>query len=321
MINPSTHLKVVQLGSLVSPIYFKWFVNLSVPFLISVLSMQAAKPGFLSPPHPTQQSLPSTSIPTGHALPQHLPVHAYSQPTLPLGHFANMISYPFLPQSYAYMPSAAFQQTYTANTPFHQSPTAISNTGVKYTLPQYKSSVSVTSLPQSAAVASGYGGFGSSANIPGSLMLNPSSASANTTIGFDEALSSQYKEGNLHAPQQVIVSDPDSSPRLLSLSDMLIYCHQTENPAMWAHGAGSRTMSAMPANTFYSFLGQNQLGGYRQGQQPQHYGNMSYPPNYYHSQAGVSQEHHQQNPAEANMNNQQGAPSQQQSHQIWQHSY
>ncbi|KAH7686036.1 UBA-like protein [Dioscorea alata] len=257
---------------------------------------EAAKPGFLSPPHPTQQSLPSTSIPTGHALPQHLPVHAYSQPTLPLGHFANMISYPFLPQSYAYMPSAAFQQTYTANTPFHQSLTAISNTGVKYTLPQYKSSVSVTSLPQSAAVASGYGGFGSSANIPGSLMMNPSSASANTTIGFDEALSSQYKEGNLHAPQQ------------------------TENPAMWAHGAGSRTMSAMPANTFYSFLGQNQLGGYRQGQQPQHYGNMSYPPNYYHSQAGVSQEH-QQNPAEANMNNQQGAPSQQQSHQIWQHSY
>ncbi|KAJ0971652.1 hypothetical protein J5N97_019611 [Dioscorea zingiberensis] len=239
---------------------------------------EAAKSGFLSPPHPSQQSLPSTSIPTGHALPQHLPVHAYSQPTLPLGHFANMISYPFLPQSYAYMPSAAFQQTYTANTAFHQSPTAINNTGIKYTLPQYKSSVSVTSLPQSAAVASGYGGFGSSTNIPGSLMLNPSTASANTSIGFDEALSSQYKEGNLHVPQQ------------------------TENPAMWAHGAGSRTMSAMPANTFYSFLGQNQLSGYRQGQQPQHYGNMSYPPNFYHSQAGVSQEH-QQNPAEGNLNN------------------
>lgn len=208
-----------------------------------------------------------------------------------------MISYPFLPQSYTYLPSAAFQQPFTGNGPFHhQSPAAVPSTGIKYTLPQYKSSVSVASLPQSASVVSGYGGFGSSANIPGSFTLNPTTASASTPIGFDEALSSQYKEVNHYMPHQ-----------------------QTDNPAMWVHGAGSRTMSALPGSTFYSFQGQSQHSGFRQGQQqPSQFGALGYP-NFYHSQAGVSQEH-QQNPSEGNLSGSQATPSQP-SHQIWQHGY
>jgi hypothetical protein len=68
---------------------------------------------------------------------------------------------------------------------------------MKYTtLPQYKSSVSSsTSVPQASSVASGYGAFGGSGSIPGNFSVNPGSGSgANTSLGFDETLSSQYKD-------------------------------------------------------------------------------------------------------------------------------
>ncbi|MBA0599081.1 hypothetical protein Gorai_005318, partial [Gossypium raimondii] len=224
----------------------------------------------ISAAQPTQQSLPGASVATGPALPQHLAMHPFPQPTLPLGHFANMISYPFLPQSYTYMPSA-FQQTFTGNSNYPQSLAAM--------LPQYKNSVSVSSLPQSAAIPSGYG-FGSSTNIPGGLPLNPPTAPAGTTIGYDDVLSSQYKDNN----------------HLMSLQ-------QNENSGMWIHGPGSRTMSAVPASTYYSFQGQNQqAGGFRQGQQPpsQHFGSLGYP-NFYHSQMGVSLDPQQQNPRDGSL--------------------
>ncbi|XP_043702636.1 signaling mucin HKR1-like isoform X2 [Telopea speciosissima] len=260
---------------------------------------ETIRPGIFSSPQPTAPTLPGTSIATGPALPQHLAMHPYSQPTLPLGHFANMVGYPFLPQSYTYMPSAlpsAFQQAYTGNNAYHQSPAAVHSAGIKYMLPQYKNSISASNLPQSGAVASGYGGFGSSTNIPGSFPLNQSSTPPSTTIGYDEVLSSQYKDSNQYVPLQ-----------------------QNENSAVWVHGPGSRTVSALPANTYYSIQGQNQQhGGYRQGQQPsQHYGAY---PNFYHSQQGVSQEHPQNNPNDGTLSGSQGAPSKQ-SHQIWQHSY
>jgi len=132
---------------------------------------------------PNQQSLPGAGVATGPSLPQHLAVHPYSQ----LGPFANMISYPFMPQSYTYMPSA-FQQAFAGNSTYHQSLAAV--------LPQYKNSISVSSLPQSAAIPSGYG-FGSSTSIPGgNYPLNPSAAPTSTTIGYDDVINSQYKDNN-----------------------------------------------------------------------------------------------------------------------------
>ncbi|KAJ4981146.1 hypothetical protein NE237_031983 [Protea cynaroides] len=257
---------------------------------------ETVRPGIFSTPQPTAQTLPGTSIATGPALPQHLAMHPYSQATLPLGHFANMIGYPFLPQSYTYMPSA-FQQAYTGNNAYHQSPAAVHSAGIKYMLPQYKNTISANNLPQSSAIASGYGGFGSSSNIPGSFPLNPSSTPPSTTIGYDDVLSSQYKDSNQYAPFQ-----------------------QNENSAIWVHGPGSRTVSALPANTYYSFQGQSQQhGGFRQGQQPsQHYGAY---PNFYHSQQGVSQDHPQNNPSDGTLAGSQGGAPSKQSHQIWQHSY
>ncbi|WOL20624.1 hypothetical protein Cni_G29429 [Canna indica] len=251
----------------------------------SISMPEALNQGAFSNPQSAPQSLPSTTMLTSPALAQHLPVHHYSQPALPLSHFANMISYPFLPQSYTYLPSFP-------NSAFHQAPATVPGAGMKYSQPQYKSSVPVASLPQASAIASAYGGFGSSANIPGTL--NHSTASVNTTIGLDEALSLQYKDGNYMSLQQ------------------------SENPAMWIHSAGARTMSALPPNTFYNYQGQSQLGGLRQSQQSSAFGALGYP-SLYHSHTGPSREH-QQNPSEGNLNGSQSMQSQQ-SNQIWQHGY
>ncbi|XP_022978644.1 uncharacterized protein LOC111478557 [Cucurbita maxima] len=237
----------------------------------------------------TSQPTPQSNVVAGPAPPQHLAVHPYSQPTLPLGPFANMISYPFLPQSYTYMPSG-FQQAFAGNSTYHQALAAA--------LPQYKNSISVSSLPQSAAIASGYG-FGSSTSIPGgNFPLNPPTAPAGSSIGYEDAISSQYKESN----------------HLLSLQ-------QNENPAMWIHGPGSRTMSAVPASAYYSLQGQNQQSsGFRQAQQPsQQFGALGYP-NFYHSQAGISLDGQQQTLRDASLGGSQGQQPKQ-SQQIWQNSY
>ncbi|KAK6797271.1 hypothetical protein RDI58_004973 [Solanum bulbocastanum] len=234
----------------------------------------------------TQQTLSGTSVTTGPTVPQHLAVHPYNQPTLPLGPFGNMISYPFMPQSYTYMPSA-FQQPFAGNSNYHQSLAAV--------LPQYKNSVSVSSLPQPASVTSAYGGFGNTASIPGNFPMNPPAAPSGTNLSYDDMLSSQYKDTN----------------HLMSLQ-------QSENSAMWLHGPGSRTMSAVPANTYYAFQGQNQQSsGFRQAQQPlQNHGSLGYP-NFYHSQAGISLEHQQQNPRDGSLGGgSQGQPKP--SQQLWQ---
>ncbi|KAJ4797609.1 RNA polymerase II degradation factor-like protein (DUF1296) [Rhynchospora pubera] len=281
----------------------------------STISVQeAAKQGIFSNQQPTAQSqnqsqsqtqtLASTNVPTGPPLPQPLAVHPYSQPTLPLGPFANLIGYPFpLPQNY-YLPSA-FQQPYTGNGAFHQSAAAVPNAGLKYTtLPQYKSSVSSsTSMPQASSVVSGYGAFGGSSSVPGNFAAIPVSGSgASTSLGFDEALSSQYKDMSHYMSLQ-----------------------QSENPAMYLPGAaGSRTLSTMPASNFYGYQGQTQHGGFRQGQQPSQINSLGYA-NYYHSQIPTGAQdhhhHHQQNPGDASLSGGAQAATQQPSHQLWQNSY
>lgn len=165
---------------------------------------QTLKPGGFSNAQPTQ-NLPSASIPSGPPLPQQLSVHPYPQPTLPLGPFSNLVGYPYLPQNY-YLPSAAFQQSFSSNGPFHQSAatTGVPGVSMKYSMPQYKSSLPATSPPQPSSVVSGFGGFGSSNNIPGNFGLNQNVPSAPTTMGFEEALSTQFKDNSQYiALQQV----------------------------------------------------------------------------------------------------------------------
>lgn len=94
------------------------------------------------------------------------------------------------------MPSG-FQQAFAGNNTYHQSLAAAA-------LPQYKNSVSVSSLPQSAAVPSAYGPFGSSTSIPANYPMNPPAGPAGATISYEDLLSSQYKDSShLISLQQV----------------------------------------------------------------------------------------------------------------------
>ncbi|KAG0461041.1 hypothetical protein HPP92_021338 [Vanilla planifolia] len=249
------------------------------------ISMSEVKPNAFPNLEPSQSSS-GNNVPVGHSIPQQLPIHHYSQATLPLGPFANVISYPFLPPSYTYLPSAAFPQPYTSNGPFHQSLAVAPNAALKYSLPQYKSNISVSSLAQPPTIAAAYG------NYVGST------TSGNTTLGLDEALSSQYKEGMhyLHLQQQ-----NESSP-------------------CGVNGGSSRTVSPFPHNAFYGVQGQNQLNSFRQAQQqPSAYGPMGYH-NLYQDQLGSQSHEHHQSPGEANHDGSHGNPSQS-SHQMWQHGY
>ncbi|XP_049393761.1 uncharacterized protein LOC125858120 isoform X2 [Solanum stenotomum] len=258
----------------------------------SAISMpEAMKTVDFSSAQPTQQMLSGNSVATGPGVPQHLTVHQYSQQAVPIAPFGNMISYPFVHQNYSYMPSA-FQQAYPGNSSYHQSLAAM--------LPQYKNTVSASSLPQSAAIPSGYGAFGNTTNIPGNFPINPPAAPSGTNLSYDDVLSAQFKDTN----------------HLMSLQ-------QNENSALWLHGPGSRTMSAVPANTYYGFQGQNQqTGGFRQGQQPsQSYGSLGGYPHFYNSQAGISlDQQQQQNLRDGSLSGSQGQPKQSQQ-QLWQNGY
>ncbi|XP_024987473.1 uncharacterized protein LOC112522524 isoform X2 [Cynara cardunculus var. scolymus] len=245
---------------------------------------EALKTVGLSSSQPAQHTPAGNTLPTGPTLPQHLAVHPYSQPTLPLGAYANMISYPFLPQSYTYMPSG-FQPAFAGNSTYHQQLAAI--------LPQYKNSVSVSSLPpQSAAVASGYGSFGNSTPIPGNYQVNQPAGPAGSTLSYEDVLNAHYKDNN----------------QLLSLQQ------QNENSPMWVHGGGSR---GVPASAYYGLQSQNQqqASGFRQGQQSYGGAGLNYQ-DFFHSQGGG--EH--QNPNPRGGEGSQGQPKLQ-SQQLWQNSY
>ncbi|TVU20200.1 hypothetical protein EJB05_36399, partial [Eragrostis curvula] len=264
------------------------------------ICMQETLKTGLFPDAQSTQNLPSSSIPTGPPPPQQLaaPAHPYSQHTVPLPPFANMIGYPYLPQNYAtYLPSI-FQLAYLSNGPFHQS--AVPGSGMKYSMQEYKNTLSAAGLQQQpSSVISGYGGFGISSNLPGNFTLNQNMGSASSTLGFDDALSRQYKDASQYMSLQ-----------------------QGDNSAMGLHGSGSRTAAALPPSHFYGYnQGQSQQGGFRQAQQPQpsQFGGHGYP-TYYSSQGGLAQEQHTQNLAEGCLNGFQTAQSQP-SHPAWKHQH
>ncbi|KAF2580421.1 hypothetical protein F2Q68_00001379 [Brassica cretica] len=241
-----------------------------------------------------QQNLPGANIATGPALTQQLPMHPYSQHTVPLTHFPNMMSYPLMPQSYPYMPSA-FHQAFAGNSPYHPSLAAL--------LPQYKNNVSASNLPQSATsapISSAYG-FGNSSNV-GALNQQQQAAPTGATLSYEDIMSLQYKQNN----------------HLLSLQQQ--QQQQNDNSPLWVHGPGSQTMSGVQSNAYYNLQAQQQAQQLRQAQQQaqQQYGSLGYP-NYYQSQTGMSMEHQQQNPREGGS---QGQPSKQtQQQHLWQNSY
>ncbi|KAM0865421.1 hypothetical protein ACQ4PT_043292 [Festuca glaucescens] len=247
---------------------------------VSSQPQENANPGGLSNPQ-LAHSQGSTSVAPGPSLPHHL--HPYAQGALPLG-YASMFGYPSLPQSYAYLPPAAFQQPYISNGLFHQGAAAAPNSGIKYSVPQYKTNVPLASLPQPASLLSNYiGGYGTANGMPGNFALNQSTPSATTSLGFDGSMPSQYKDGNHYVSLQ----------------------QQSENPAMWMHGAGSRGTPPLAANTMYGYQGQQvHQGSFRQGQLP-----SQYVAALGQSQQGLGPEH--RNPSDSNLS------AAAQSNQMW----
>uniref|UniRef100_A0A1J3CXQ0 GBF-interacting protein 1 N-terminal domain-containing protein n=1 Tax=Noccaea caerulescens TaxID=107243 RepID=A0A1J3CXQ0_NOCCA len=262
---------------------------------------------------PSQQNLPGANIATGPALHQQLPMHPYSQPTVPLTHFANMISYPMMPQSYPYMPSA-FQQAFAGNSSYQQSLAAL--------YPQYKNNISASNLPQSATSAptSSVYGFGNSSNAgAGNFPVNQQqqqqqAAPTGATLSYEDVLNLQYKQNNhlllLQQQQQQQQQQQHQQQQ------------QNENSPVWLHGPGSQTMSGAQSNAYYNLQAQQQAQQLRQAQQQaqQQYGSLGYP-NYYQSQTGMSMEHQQQNPRDGGGSQGQASKQTQQQQQLWQNSY
>ncbi|KAL4586339.1 hypothetical protein LXL04_010975 [Taraxacum kok-saghyz] len=234
--------------------------------------------------------------PAGPTVPQHLTMHhPYSQPTVPLGPFPNMISYPFLPQSYTYMPSG-FQPAYAGNTTtYHQQLAAAAM------LPQYKNTLPTT-LPQSASVPNppGYASFGGSSPVPGN---------------YEEVLNAHYKDTNNHLlslQQNEWVHGGGS--RTMAVPASAYYNLQSQNHQH--HQQQQQQQQVQPPSGFRQGGQQQQpsQGGYGGGGVGLNY------PDFFHSQGGgVSQEHLlQQNVRDGGA---QGGQQKLQSQQFWQNGY
>ncbi|XP_023635328.1 uncharacterized protein LOC17877490 isoform X2 [Capsella rubella] len=210
----------------------------------------------------TQNAVPNAGQQEA-ALTQHLALNSFShQPRMPLGHYSNLISYPFMTQSYnPYMPSG-FQQALPTNN--QQSLAAM--------LPQYKSQATAHHVPPPSV-----NGFGGSAASSNNFSLNPASA-ANS---YEDVSSSQFKHINhLASPHQ----------------------HKNENSAAWHQGKQPNLRVTMGNGYYSFPGHQNQhLHGFRQTQQlqqqhqlsqhqQQHFGGHGYV-SPYHSQAAMSLDH------------------------------
>jgi hypothetical protein len=81
---------------------------------------------------------------------------------------------------------------------------------MKYSMQEYKNTPSAAGLQQQpSSVISGYGGgFGSSSNLQGNFSLNQNTGSASSTLGFDDALSRQFKDNNSQYMALQQVFDP-----------------------------------------------------------------------------------------------------------------
>lgn len=189
------------------------------------------------------QTLQSGNAPTTMSVPQQsLPIHAYAaQPSaLPMGPFANVFSYQYMPPGFSYMQSP-YQQNYTGAGNAYQVPSVAAPT-VKYPVPQYKPGGTVGAGMHSAIVPGnlGYGGYSNSQ--PGTYAVNPPVTAGNTS-SFDD-VASQYKDTNMYIPGQ----------------------QQVEGSAVWLQSQLSRDMPGVQGSSYYNIPGQSQQTRYSQTQ-------------------------------------------------------
>lgn len=207
------------------------------------------------------------------ALAQHLALNPYShQPGMPLGHYGNLMSYPFMPQSYnPYMPSA-FQQAFPSGS--HQS-----------MLPQYKTQATAPPVPPPSAY-----GFGGGSALGNNFPLNSTSA----PNSYEDVLSSQFRDSNHLASS------------LQQQNEHLAAWHQgQQSSSRVVPGSGYYSLPSHQNQQPPGFR-QAQLlqQASQQQQQQQHFGGHGYG-SPYHSQAPMSldqlhhQHHQQQNARDA----------------------
>ncbi|XP_010439897.1 PREDICTED: uncharacterized protein LOC104723267 isoform X1 [Camelina sativa] len=236
----------------------------------------------------TQNAMPSAGQQAA-ALAQHLALNPYShQPGMPLGPYGNLISYPFMAQSYNPYMASGYQQAFSTGN--HQSLAAM--------LPQYKTQATAPPVPPPSAYGFG-GGAASNNNFP----LNPT----NATNSYEDVLTSQFK---------------DSNHLVSSLQQ------QNDNSAAWHQGQqpNSRVVPGSGYYSFPGHQNQ-QPPGFRQAQQlqqqqpsqqqQQHFGGHGYV-SPYHSQGAMSLDHlHHQHQQQQNARD----ASKQTQQQLWPNNY
>ncbi|MCO5548589.1 hypothetical protein L7F22_002049 [Adiantum nelumboides] len=174
--------------------------------------------------------------PSAMTLPQHS-MHPYAtQPSgLPLGPFANVLGYQYMPPGFSYVQNP-YQHNYVGTSNYHQVPTAVGAGAMKFPVPQYKTGGPVvggihnTMSPSSL----GYGGYPNSqptANLP------VTSGNAST---FDDAATQHYKDNTMYLPSQPI-----------------------DGPSVWLQSQLAREAQG---SSYYNVPGQSQPTRYSQTQ-------------------------------------------------------
>ncbi|XP_048638152.1 GBF-interacting protein 1-like isoform X1 [Brassica napus] len=255
--------------------------NNPTPSSLSGSMAEALRASSISP----QNQMPSGAGEQAAALAQHLALNPYShQPGMPLGHYGNLMSYPFMPQSYnPYMPSA-FQQAFPSGN-HHQS-----------MLPQYKTQATAPPVPPPSAYGFGGGGSALSSNFP----LNSTSA----PNSYEDVLSSQFRDSShlassLQQQNEHLAAwhqGQQSNSRVVPGSGY--YSHQNQQPP----GFRQAQLLQQPS----------------QQQQQQHFGGHGYG-SPYHSQAPMSLDHlHHQHQQQQNARD---ASKQTHQQQLWPNNY
>ncbi|CAN7109108.1 unnamed protein product [Brassica rapa subsp. narinosa] len=256
--------------------------NNPTPSSLSGSMAEALRASSISP----QNQMPSGAGEQAAALAQHLALNPYShQPGMPLGHYGNLMSYPFMPQSYnPYMPSA-FQQAFPSGN-HHQS-----------MLPQYKTQATAPPVPPPSAYGFGGGGSALSSNFP----LNSTSA----PNSYEDVLSSQFRDSShlassLQQQNEHLAAwhqGQQSNSRVVPGSGY--YSHQNQQPP----GFRQAQLLQQPS---------------QQQQQQQHFGGHGYG-SPYHSQAPMSLDHlHHQHQQQQNARD---ASKQTHQQQLWPNNY
>eukprot|EP00250_Pteridium_aquilinum_P016016 c22894_g1_i1 orf=269-2953(+) len=212
------------------------------------------------------QTMPAVNNgPSAMTLPQHS-LHPYAtQPSgLPLGHYANVLNYQYMPPGFSYVQSP-YQHNYVGTGNYHQVPTAVGAGGMKYPVPQYKTSGPVVGGMHNTISPSslGYGGYPNTqpaANLP---------ATSGNTSTFDDPASQLYKDNMYMSSQQI------------------------DGPSVWLQSQLAREAQG---SSYYNVPSQNQPTRYSQTQSllthahpAAVYGNL-----YHQQQSGSSPSAHQQ---------------------------